>query len=153
MIYFFIFSAKLLENAISTLRLIVISSGKKIFGAILNLIVSIIWIFSTSLAIINIKDILNIIAFALGSFIGSYIGSIIEEKIAIGSNMLFIVTKKEITIKEKLDELKYTSFIINDDIILIMVDRKKRKNLLNIIRKIDPDSTIISDKAKQLIFK
>ncbi len=153
MIYFFIFSAKLLENAISTLRLIVVSSGKKIFGAILNLIVSIIWIFSTSLAIINIKDILNIIAFALGSFIGSYIGSIIEEKIAIGSNMLFIVTKKEITIKEKLDELKYTSFIINDDIILIMVDRKKRKNLLNIIRKIDPDSTIISDKAKQLIFK
>lgn len=153
MIYFFIFSAKLLENAISTLRLIVVSSGKKLFGAILNLIVSIIWIFSTSLAIINIKDILNIIAFALGSFIGSYIGSIIEEKIAIGSNMLFIVTKKEITIKEKLDELKYTSFIINDDIILIMVDRKKRKNLLNIIRKIDPDSTIISDKAKQLIFK
>lgn len=153
MIYFFIFSAKLLENAISTLRLIVVSSGKKIFGAILNLIVSIIWIFSTSLAIINIKDTLNIIAFALGSFIGSYIGSIIEEKIAIGSNMLFIVTKKEITIKEKLDELKYTSFIINDDIILIMVDRKKRKNLLNIIRKIDPDSTIISDKAKQLIFK
>ena len=153
MIYFFIFSAKLLENAISTLRLIVISSGKKIFGAILNLIVSIIWIFSTSLAIINIKDTLNIIAFALGSFIGSYIGSIIEEKIAIGSNMLFIVTKKEIIIKEKLDELKYTSFIINDDIILIMVDRKKRKNLLNIIRKIDPDSTIISDKAKQLIFK
>ncbi len=153
MIYFFIFSAKLLENAISTLRLIVVSSGKKIFGAILNLIVSIIWIFSTSLAIINIKDILNIIAFALGSFIGSYIGSIIEEKIAIGSNMLFIVTKKEITIKEKLDELKYTSFIINDDIILIMVDRKKRKNLLNIIRKMDPDSTIISDKAKQLIFK
>mgnify|MGYP004566533529 CR=1 FL=1 len=153
MIYFFIFSAKLLENAISTLRLIVVSSGKKIFGAILNLIVSIIWIFSTSLAIINIKDTLNIIAFALGSFIGSYIGSIIEEKIAIGSNMLFIVTKKEITIKEKLDELKYTSFIINDDIILIMVDRKKRKNLLNIIRKIDSDSTIISDKAKQLIFK
>lgn len=153
MIYFFIFSAKLLENAISTLRLIVVSSGKKLFGAILNLIVSIIWIFSTSLAIINIKDTLNIIAFALGSFIGSYIGSIIEEKIAIGSNMLFIVTKKEITIKEKLDELKYTSFIINDDIILIMVDRKKRKNLLNIIRKIDPDSTIISDKAKQLIFK
>lgn len=153
MIYFFIFSAKLLENAISTLRLIVVSSGKKLFGAILNLIVSIIWIFSTSLAIINIKDILNIIAFALGSFIGSYIGSIIEEKIAIGSNMLFIVTKKEIIIKEKLDELKYTSFIINDDIILIMVDRKKRKNLLNIIRKIDPDSTIISDKAKQLIFK
>ena len=153
MIYFFIFSAKLLENAISTLRLIVVSSGKKLFGAILNLIVSIIWIFSTSLAIINIKDTLNIIAFALGSFIGSYIGSIIEEKIAIGSNMLFIVTKKEIIIKEKIDELKYTSFIINDDIILIMVDRKKRKNLLNIIRKIDPDSTIISDKAKQLIFK
>lgn len=154
MVYFFIFISKIVENAISTLRLIVVANGKKILGAFLNLIISLIWIISTTLVIVNIKnDYFKIVFFALGSFFGSYIGSFIEEKIAIGSNMLFAITKKEIEIKNKLDKLNYSSYIINDDILIVMVDRKKRKDVLNIIRSIDKDSIIISESARQLIFK
>lgn len=154
MVYFFIFISKIIENAIATLRLIVVANGKKFLGALLNLIISLIWIISTSLTIIDInEDYFKIIVFALGSFLGSYIGGLIEEKIAIGSNMLFAVSKKEIEIKEQLDKLKYNSYIINNDILIIMVERKKRKEILNIIREIDPEVTIISETAKKLIFK
>lgn len=154
MVYFFIFISKIIENAIATLRLIVVANGKKFLGALLNLIISLIWIISTSLTIIDInEDYFKIIVFALGSFLGSYIGGLMEEKIAIGSNMLFAVSKKEIEIKEQLDKLKYNSYIINNDILIIMVERKKRKEILNIIREIDPEVTIISETAKKLIFK
>lgn len=154
MVYFFIFISKIIENAISTLRLILVANGRKFLGAILNLIISLIWIISTSLVIIDIQnDYFKIVVFILGSFLGSYIGSLIEEKIAIGSNMLFLVSKKEIEIKEQLDKLNYSCHIINDDILIVMVDRKKRKDILNIIRKIDNDVIIISEVAKQLFFK
>lgn len=154
MIYFFIFISKIIENAIATLRLIVVANGKKFLGAFLNLIISLIWIISTTLVIVDIQnDYFKIVVFALGSFFGSYIGSFIEEKIAIGSNMLFAITKKEIEIKNKLDELNYNCYIINDDILIVMVDRKKRKDVLNIIRNIDKDSIIISESARQLMFK
>lgn len=154
MVYFFIFISKIIENAIATLRLIVVANGKKFLGALLNLIISLIWIISTSLVIIDInEDYFKIVVFALGSFLGSYIGGLMEEKIAIGSNMLFAVSKKEIEIKEQLDKLKYNSYIINNDILIIMVERKKRKEILNIIREIDPEVTIISETAKKLIFK
>ena len=82
LIYILIFIFKIVENTLSTLRIIVIADRKKILGAILQGTVSIVWVISTSLVVINIqKDIFKIISFTLGAFIGSYIGSIIEEKI------------------------------------------------------------------------
>ena len=154
MVYFFIFISKIIENAISTLRLILVANGKKFLGAILNLIISLIWIISTSLVIIDIQnDYFKIVVFILGSFLGSYVGSLIEEKIAIGSNMLFLVSKKEIEIKEQLDKLNYSCHIINDNILIVMVNRNKRKDVLNIIRNIDNECIIISETARQLVFK
>lgn len=157
LIYIFIFFSKIIENAIATLRMILVSNGKKMLGAILNLIISIIWIVSTSLVVIN-NDIFKIIVFALGSFLGSYIGSLIEEKIAIGSNMLFTITDSYKTdlIKNKLNELKYNTYILNSndkDILIIMVLRKNRKQILDIIKSIDNDAIIISETARELVFK
>lgn len=81
--YILIFAFKVIENTLSTLRIIVISNRKKILGAILQGTVSIIWIISTSLVVINIqKNPFKIISFTLGATIGSYIGSIIEEKLS-----------------------------------------------------------------------
>lgn len=157
LIYFFIFLAKIIENAIATLRLIVVSNGKKMLGAVLNLIIAIIWIISTSLVVVD-NNIYKIIVFALGSFLGSYIGSVMEEKIALGSNMLFTITNIDKTnlIKEKLDSLNYTSYILNSNdknILIILVLRKNRKQVLDIIRQIDNDAVIISEIARQLVFK
>lgn len=67
---------------LSTVRIIVIAKNKKILGAILNGLISLVWIFSTSMVISNInKNILKIISFCLGAIIGSYLGSIIENRI------------------------------------------------------------------------
>ena len=158
LIYIFIFLSKIVENAISTLRLILVSNGKKTLGAILNFIISIIWIISTGLVVVDFKDPFKIIVFALGSFLGSFIGSLMEEKIAIGSNMLYTITSIDKTdlIKEKLNSLEYTSYVLNSNdknILLIMVARKNRKQVLDIIRNIDNEAIIISEVAKELIFK
>ena len=67
---------------LSTVRIIVIAKNKKILGAILNGLISLVWIFSTSMVISNInKNIVKIISFCLGAIIGSYLGSIIENRI------------------------------------------------------------------------
>ncbi len=96
-LYFIIFISKTIELALGTLRIIVIANGRKIFGAILQGVIAIVWMCITGVVIVNItKDPFKILAFALGSAFGSYVGSMIEEKMAIGSNMLIIVIKKEL---------------------------------------------------------
>ena len=149
MIYIIIFILKILENALGTLRLIIVSNGKKIEGAILNFLLSVVWVMSTSMVVID-NNIYKILVFAFGSLIGSYLGSVLEEKIALGNNMLFVVSKKINSIQK---ELNCDTYLINKDILVIMTSRKKRKEVIDLILNIDNQAKIISESAKQLVFK
>lgn len=147
---------KIVENAFATLRLIVLANGKKGLGAFLNLIVALLWIFSTSIVIVDInKDFLRVVAFALGSYIGSYIGCIIEEKLAIGSSLLICSSSKDqLKLVDRLRELDFPVTVLegkdaddDKDILFIMVSRKKQTKAINIIKRIDKKATIIIESA------
>ena len=96
------------------------------------------------------KDILKIVFFALGSLVGSYIGSLIEEKIALGSSIItsIINEKDALLIIRTLRKKRYVVSTINIDnkkrTIAIMVHRKRIKNVSNIIKKIDNNAVIIA---------
>ncbi len=153
-LYGLIFLSKIIENTLSTLRLIIVANGKKFLGAILNFIIALVWIFVTGAVIVNIKgDYLKILFFALGSFIGSYIGSIIEEKVAMGNNMLFTVVDKNIALilKETLIKENHIVTILkgenydNKIILMIIIKRKKRKDVVKLINSLDKNAIIVSE--------
>ena len=157
LIYFLIFTFKVIENTLSTLRIIVVANGKKIIGAILQGIVSIVWVISTSLVVINIqKDPLKILAFTSGALIGSYIGSIIEEKLALGTNIITTIINKNLTEKiiYALKKQKHEAIILNGkniyeqkNILLIIVKRKQNQNIIKLIKNIDKSAKIIIENA------
>ena len=142
LIYLVIFTSKIIENAVSTLRIIVVANGKKKIGAILQGVVGLTWIIVTGLVIVDInKDIFKVIVFALGSMVGSYLGSIIEEKIALGTIKLICVVKdtKENIIKDKLN--KYQIITLNEksnkySILIIILKRKDTNKISKILIKI-----------------
>ena len=155
-IYLAIFFSKIIENAVGTLRLIVVANGKKKLGALLQGIVALVWIFGTAIVIVDInKNVFKIIVFIVGSIVGSYLGSIIEEKIALGSNMLICITKenKENQIKLKLNKYKITTICEKDNnysILLIVLKRKEISKISKILKTIDKDILVISEKAKTI---
>lgn len=157
--YFTIFISKIIENALSTLRLIVVAKGKKIFGAILQFIIAFVWVITTGIVVVNIKeDPYKIVFFAFGSLIGSYIGSIVEEKIALGNDLITVISNKyenEI-IKElannDLSVFKINGYINNKKIPILFItnEKKKRKNIIKIIKKIDNNSIIQVQSIKNI---
>ena len=157
LIYFLIFTFKVIENTLSTLRIIVVANGKKIIGAILQGIVSIVWVISTRIKVINIqKDPLKILAFTSGALIGSYIGSIIEEKLALGTNIITTIINKNLTEKiiYALKKQKHEAIILNGkniyeqkNILLIIVKRKQNQNIIKLIKNIDKSAKIIIENA------
>lgn len=155
-IYFLIFISKIIENALSTLRLIVVANGKKILGAILQGIVALVWIFVTGIVIINVnKDPIKIIVFCIGSIVGSYLGSLLEQKIAMGTNMLLCVVneKYENNIKKVLKNYQIITLCEKDknySILFIIMKRKETKEISNIIKNIDNDVILISEKIKTI---
>ena len=146
--YLLIFSLKIIENALATLRIIVIANGKKFIGAFLN--------FLMSLVLVNIQtDPIKIIAYSFGTFFGSYMGSLIEERLALGNNMIIAITDKEKnTVIDKLREQHYPVISLEGkeleeekDILLITTTRKKKRNVIHLIKRIDKKCSIIIDNA------
>ncbi len=151
-IYLFIFIAKIVENALATLRVIVIANGKKLLGAILLFVTSLVWIAVTGIVVVDLtKDVWKIIFFALGSFFGSYAGSIIEQRIALGNNLLTFVIEEcdqkllECTLKQN----NYTYFTINNNnqlFLQVVTTRKKRNETISLIKNICPKTFVVAQK-------
>ena len=155
-IYAGIFICKIIEDSLSTLRIIVVSNGKKVMGAILQFIIALIWVVVTGTVITNVQeDPWKILFFALGSLFGSYIGSYIEEKIALGNNVLMVEIDVNAS-KELIHELKRKKFKVNSvksnkegkALLMIACSRKKANDVTKIIRTFDDEVTILTEKVK-----
>ena len=152
LIYMGIFVFKIIEEALRTLRLIVVSNGKKHLGAVLQFFIAIIWIVVTGTVIAGIKeDMWKIFFYALGSLIGSYVGSELEEKIALGTNIVMAkisnINAEKIIIK--LSKYKITKIKDNDKtLIMITCPRKKTDKIISLIRNYDKECNIITEKVK-----
>lgn len=155
-----IFFSKVIENSLATLRLIVVANGKKNFGAILQFLIALVWILVTGTVVKNIgKDPVTILVFAFGSYIGSYAGSLIEEKLAMGSNLLTVIVSldKFETLTEKIKEQGFSITSMDGEgiynkkkILFIFVERKKRHEVVQTIKKTDKRAMIISENANVL---
>lgn len=151
--YLFIFFSKTIENALGTLRMIVISNNKKILGAILQVLISLVWIFSTAIVITNFKDIFKVIIFILGCGYGSYLGSYIENKIALGNAFIICISsiKKGGIIAEKLREKGFAVSVIEGegknnqiDVLMILIERRHINTITKIIDSVDKKALILT---------
>lgn len=156
-LYCMIFFSKVLENALATLRLIVVANGKKWMGAILQLIVALVWVFVTGAVVNGIKeDPLKIVFFAIGSFVGSYVGCVIEERLALGNNMITAIVepKNAIPIINTLKKEHYGVTVLKGSgtqkdkmILMSLVPRKKRKEVTQIITSFEKNAFISAEKV------
>ena len=151
MTYILIFILKIFENSVNTLRLLYTSSNQKLLSSLLQMLCSLLFITTTSLVVINCNDFLIIIVFSLGCTIGSYIGSLIEEKIALGNNIIICITELNIMNEirnngYKLTSTKGTGLDIKN-IIFIITSRKKKRKLVKLLKELDENIFIMSGNA------
>lgn len=146
MIYLYIFISKILENTLATLRIIVVANGKKKLGALLQGMVATLWILVIGIIVTNInKDIFKIICFITGSIVGSYTGSVLEEKIALGNILIIIKSNNINIIKKYYKKKKITTY---NNYICFITKRRKIKKVINEITKLDKDCKIITERIK-----
>lgn len=147
MVYFLVFVFKILEDALATMRLIVVSNGRKLLGSILQFICTIIWIILTGSVLIDfMNDFGKVIAFSIGSFFGSYLGCLIEEKIALGTNCYIIRYNNKM--KDLLNDYNY--IFLSNDLIMITAPRRMANEIISKVKDCDVNASIISEKVKIL---
>jgi uncharacterized protein YebE (UPF0316 family) len=89
-----IFLARICDVSIGTMRIIFVSKGKKKIAPILGFFEVLIWIIAISKIMQNLDNYINYVAYAAGFATGNFVGMIIEEKLAMGIQMIRVFTNE-----------------------------------------------------------
>jgi uncharacterized protein YebE (UPF0316 family) len=90
-----IFFAEVCVVTLGTLRIIFVARGQKILAPALGFFEVFIWLLAISQVMQNLSDWMCFIAFALGFTLGNYLGIIIEQRLALGTVIVRVITHRD----------------------------------------------------------
>ena len=105
---FLIFLARICDQTIGTIRIVMIARGEKLIAPLLGFFEVLIWLMAITRIIQNMDNWVCYIAYGAGFATGNYIGLKVEEKLALGIAKIQIITMKDAThLIEALKEAGY----------------------------------------------
>jgi uncharacterized protein YebE (UPF0316 family) len=140
-----IFLARICDVSIGTMRIIFVSKGKRNIAPILGFFEVLIWITAISKIMQNLDNYINYVAYAAGFATGNYVGMIIEEKLAMGIQMIRIFAHERGTeLVHSLNQSGYGATVVEargarEKVFLIytIVQRNELASVLEVIDKFD----------------
>jgi len=90
-----IFLARILDVSVGTLRIIFVSKGFKGLAALLGFVESLVWVLAISQVFQNLNSWITYLAFAAGFSAGNYVGILLEERIAMGNQLIRVITRRD----------------------------------------------------------
>jgi len=143
-----IFFARIADVSLGTLRIIFVSKGYKIIAPLIGFIEILIWIVAISKIIQNIDNWVCYIAYAGGFAVGNYVGMRIEEKLAIGYELVRVITQKDANnlvanLQKKgfgITTIKAQGTAGEVAVIYLIINRKKIEDVVEIIKKYNPNA-------------
>ncbi|HSH76069.1 MAG TPA: DUF2179 domain-containing protein [Longimicrobiales bacterium] len=90
-----IFSARVTDVALGTLRIAFISRGEKRLAPVIGFFEMLIWVFAIGQLVQNLTNFAYYIAYAGGFATGVFTGLRIEDRIALGSRMIRTITQRD----------------------------------------------------------
>lgn len=143
-----IFFARLIDVSMGTLRQILVIRGRKGVASISAFFEIMIWVLAVSRVITQLDKVYYMVAFAMGFASGNYLGSYIEEKIALGYMFAYIVPRKRSGgLDHRLRENGFGVTVIYgsglkgpEPVYNVLFRRKDTQRLLDIIRKYDKNA-------------
>ena len=141
-----IFLARICDVSIGTMRIIFVSKGKKNIAPILGFFEVLIWITAISKIMENLDHYINYIAYAAGFATGNYVGMIIEEKLAVGIQMIRVFTHQNgLELVQSLNSSGYGATSVEAHgakekvhLIYTIVQRNELDKVLEVIDKFNP---------------
>jgi len=124
-----IFCAKLVEVTIATLRNVLINRGHRKIGAVLAFFEVLIWLFVVSIVLNDItSDYFKVFIYCFAFACGNFMGSVLEEKLAIGMSVMDIYVTNEITARQLADVLRENGFGVTT------IDSRGKENEITIMK-------------------
>jgi len=145
---FLIFCARVTDVSIGTVRIILVAKGYKKLAPLTGFFETLIWIVAISNIIQNIDNWACYIGYAAGFGTGNFVGMIIEEKMALGHELIRIITANNYTaLADSLTENGFGVTYTNAEdkngpvgILYVITTRKMANKVVSIVNEQDPSA-------------
>ena len=141
-----IFLARVTDVSMDTMRILFISRGKKTIAPFLGFVQVMIWLLAIRQIFLNLSNVACYVAYAGGFATGTWVGILLEEKLAIGFQMIKVITRQNAA--ELIEFLKSQGFSITSvdgfgatgkvNIIYTIVKRQDIHNVIKSITRFNP---------------
>lgn len=151
--------ARMLDVSFGTLRFVFISKNKKLFAALAGFMESFVWIMVVGKLLNGSTNIIWLVAYAVGFGIGTYLGLLLSEKMAIGKVMLRVITRREPKrLIAKLISKNYSFTIVDSKnqkgnitkVLLLSLEAKELNIILHYIKKFNPKAFYSVEEVKSM---
>jgi len=145
---FLIFSARVLDVSLGTMRIVFVSRGLKYLAPFVGFFEVIIWLIAIRGIMQNLDNIACYIAYGAGFAMGTFIGLFIEKRLALGNLIIRLITNRDST--ELIDHLRTRGFGVTSTealgvkgkvhIIFLIIKRHDFHDVSEIIREFNPNA-------------
>ncbi len=157
--YLFIFFARVVDMALATLRILMIMRGKSIQAALVGFFESAVYILALRQVIQALDNPFRIFVYALGFAAGNYVGSIVEERMAVGYATVQVISLS--CTETMVDELRKNDFGVTviegcgregvHQILHVLIKRKELDRLMRLVREQDPQAFVSVMDTRKII--
>lgn len=157
-LYLIIFVAKIIEVTIGVFRMVLITKGERKLSPIIAFFEIVIWLLLVSTVLINItEDPFKALAYAAGFAIGQMLGSMLEDKIAIGNIRVEIIAAEDVGLKLAsylrdhnfgVTTMEASGMTCKKIVIFLYAARKQAKKIVELCNEISPDLVVTIDDIK-----
>jgi len=141
-----IFFARICDVSLGTMRIVFVSKGKKNIAPILGFFELFIWIVVLNEVFKSADGFVCYLAYAGGYAAGNFIGLNIEERLAIGSQLIKVFSTKDVAPLQKcLNEAGFGVTVVEGDgstgkvkILYTVINRKTFDHVEKILKEFDP---------------
>lgn len=158
LLYLIILVSKIVEVSIGTMRIVLITRGERVIGALLGFIEVIIWIIVVSSVLTNVaEDPIKVVVYAAGFALGNFVGSLLEQRLGIGNVRVEAIVREENGEKlaNCIREKGYAVTVMtgkgmnsNRNILLMNIRRSDYQVVVKIIRDFQEDVVITINDIK-----
>ncbi|MEC9488292.1 MAG: DUF2179 domain-containing protein [Halanaerobium sp.] len=143
----FIFFARVVDVSMATIRTLMIVRGKRLYAALIGFFEVTIYILALSRVVNSLDSPVNLLFYALGFSAGNYLGSFLEEKLAMGNISAQVIPSGHS--REMAAILREEDYGVTEmegmgregvkNVLIISLKRKELPGMLALIEEVDED--------------
>ena len=142
--------ARITDVSLDTIRTVSIIQGRRAFAAVLGFFEAVVYICAVAKVLLNMNQPVYALAYGLGFAAGTYLGMAIEQRLAFGNQVVWLLTSKGRELAEALQAADYRVAELKGhnregDLVILGVEvpRRVAKRLIRLARSVDEQCDFI----------